>query len=52
MDVAEILELAYRAMEEMLPGIAHIPCDIGLVNDAMMEVYRYLHATDGVDVDG
>lgn len=40
--VLEVLELAYKAMMEMLPGIAHIPCDISLVNEAMMEVHALI----------
>lgn len=29
------LELAVRAIDELLPGAAKIPCDIGLINEAL-----------------
>lgn len=35
-ELREALELAVRAIYELLPGAKHIPCDIGLVNTALI----------------
>ena len=31
------LELAVRAIDELLPGMTKIPCDVGLINEALIK---------------
>lgn len=36
-ELRKALALCVRAIDNLLPGAAHIPCDIGLINEALLK---------------
>lgn len=36
-EVEKALALCVRAIDELLPGAKHIPCNVGLINDALIK---------------
>lgn len=46
-ELLEALEEARKVIDELMPGIANIACDIGLINDGGVKVNRAIAKAKG-----